>query len=117
LLFLVDDNLPDSLIALIHSQGHRAVSARVALKRGAEDVLLWDWAARRSAVLISLDLDFPLVGRRPAPFAVVVLRPRADTVPAIHRLWRQLSAERMNESVHGQIISVGPGRVRARPLP
>jgi predicted nuclease of predicted toxin-antitoxin system len=110
LLFLVDENLPDSFAALIRSEGHQAVSARVAVKRGADDILLWDWAARRSALLITLDLDFPLPGRRPAPFAVVLLRPGAETVPAIHQLWRQLSAPAQEDLVPVE-VQVAPLQV------
>jgi predicted nuclease of predicted toxin-antitoxin system len=117
LQFLVDENLPASLAALIRSSGQRAVAVVETAKRGLTDMEIWDWAARDSAVLVTLDLDFPLPRRRPAPYAVVLLRPHDQKPATICELWRECSAILIPGRMRGKILSVRRGRVRARALP
>lgn len=115
--YLVDENLPAALAALIRSTGARAIAVVETAKRGLTDAELWDWAARDSAVLVTLDLDFPLSGRRPAPYAIVLLRPKDQKPATIFELWRESYGSFTAGRIHGKVVSVRRGRIRARDLP
>ncbi|MFI5346662.1 MAG: DUF5615 family PIN-like protein [Elusimicrobiota bacterium] len=115
--FLVDENLPSSLSALIRSSGHHAVAVVETARRGLSDVDIWDWAARESAVLVTLDLDFPLPGRRPAPWAVILLRSADQKPETIRDLWLKSRESFTLSRIRGKVVSVRPNRVRARALP
>ena len=115
--FLVDENLPADLAALIRSSGHGAVAVVETADRSLTDAEIWDWAAREFAVLVTLDLDFPLPGRRPAPYAVVLLRPGDQKPATVCELWREACASFSPSDIRGKVVSVRRGRARARILP
>lgn len=115
--YLVDENLPAGLAALIRSSCHRAVSVVETAKRGLPDADIWDWAARDAAVLVTLDLDFPLPGRHPAPYAVILLRPRDQRLESIFELWQKSCSSFTPGRILGKVVSVRLGRMRARALP
>lgn len=117
MLFLVDENLPVDLAALIRSQGHRAIAVVETDRCGLKDAEIWDWAAREGAVLVTLDLDFPLRERRPAPQAVVLLRPRGQAPSAILALWSEFAVTAHFGRLRGKVVSVRPGRARSRTMP
>jgi len=114
LQFLVDENLHVGLAALIRSQGHDAVSVRETSRCGSSDAEIWDWAARTNAVLVTLDLDFPLIGRRPRPLALVLLRPRDHRLATISALWTEWARPELLAALPGRIVSVRRGRSRTR---
>jgi predicted nuclease of predicted toxin-antitoxin system len=57
--FLVDENLPLSLIRFLQESGHNVFDVAGSSLRGSPDQRLWKLAAREKRVLITKDLDFP----------------------------------------------------------
>ena len=115
--FLIDENLPRALTVFVRGRGHEAISIVESRRRGLSDAEVWDWAARDRAVLVTLDLDFPIPGRRPAPVGVVLLRPLEPGVAAIIDLWRMIEDGEVLEDISGRVLSVRGRRMRSRPLP
>jgi predicted nuclease of predicted toxin-antitoxin system len=117
LLFLLDENLPDDLGALIRAQGHRAFTVSAGGRRALDDRGVWDWAAAESAILVTRDLDFPLPGRRPAPYAVVLLRGKRLIRGELLALWAAAFERFDFTTLEGRVVSIHRGRRRSRALP
>ena len=56
--FLVDAQLPPALTRILAAAGHRALHVREIGLRDATDRLIWDYAVREGAVVITKDEDF-----------------------------------------------------------
>jgi predicted nuclease of predicted toxin-antitoxin system len=84
--FLVDENLPFSLIRLLQESGHDVFDVAATSLRGSPDEVLWMLAAREKRVLIIKDLDFPFPQLRPHPLGLILVRvPDTFTGPQITR--------------------------------
>jgi predicted nuclease of predicted toxin-antitoxin system len=59
-LFLIDAQLPPSLVAALHDAGCDAVHVGDLGLLTATDRQIWDEAVSRSAVLVTKDRDFPI---------------------------------------------------------
>lgn len=73
--FLVDAQLPPSLVDLLREQGHEAAHVGTALAPDARDRVIWSFACEGGYVLVTKDEDFAAWSRfrQPAP-PVVWLR-------------------------------------------
>ena len=60
MLFLVDAQLPPSLVEALRQAGCQAVHVIDIALQTATDQQIWDEAVSRSAVLVTKDRDFPL---------------------------------------------------------
>jgi predicted nuclease of predicted toxin-antitoxin system len=60
-LFLIDAQLPPSLVAALHDAGCDAIHVSDLGLLTATDRQIWDEAMSRSAVLITKDRDFPIL--------------------------------------------------------
>lgn len=115
MLFLLDENLPDDLSALIRSQGHRAVAAGVR-RPSVSDEEIWDWASREAAILVTRDLDFPLRGRPTSPYAVILIRGTFLSRGALLAVWSATFDNFDFSALKGRIASIRRGRIRTRAL-
>jgi predicted nuclease of predicted toxin-antitoxin system len=116
--FLVDEDLPRSVAALIRSYGHEALDVRDVGLRGATDQQIAAYARSQQLALVTGDLDFADVRNYPPrDFAgLVVLRlPRDATARFIVRLLDEFLQQRsVITRLSGKLAIVEPGRVRLR---
>ena len=116
--FLLDENLPRRLAALLRKRGFAVVEVAASNRRSLPDSDIWALAAKEDLVLITRDLDFPLPGIRPAPPAVILLRaPDRATAPDLETLLLSFLDAAVLDTIAGQSVSVRPGRIRMHPLP
>ena len=117
--FLIDENLPFSLVQLLQSSGHDIVDVAASPVRGASDEQLWKLAAREQRVLITKDLDFPFPHIRPYPPGLILIRvPDTFTGDQITKLFsKSLRLKKIRlKNFRGHITVVTPGQVRVRKL-
>jgi predicted nuclease of predicted toxin-antitoxin system len=57
-IFLVDAQLPPALANWLTQQGHTAQHVDNLGLRNAEDVVIWNWALRSAAIIVTKDEDF-----------------------------------------------------------
>ena len=65
--FLIDENLPYSLIRSLQESGHDVFDTAASPLQGSPDERLWKFAAREKRVLVTKDLDFPFPQISPLP--------------------------------------------------
>ena len=115
--FLVDEDLPLSLSALLRQKGHSCEHIIELGQRGAPDAKVFALAQEHNAILISRDTDFGNILQFPlgAHRGIVVVRFPSETrsrrvVDAVVEL---LEAVEENEFA-GSLIVIEPGRIRIR---
>jgi predicted nuclease of predicted toxin-antitoxin system len=115
--FLVDENLPFSLIESLQKSGHDVLDIAASRLRGASDEKIWRRAATERRILISKDLDFPLWGLQPYPSGLILIRvPDTFSGKQITRLFTSaLKTIRIND-LKDQLTIISPGRIRVRKL-
>lgn len=117
--FLIDANLPRSIIELISELGHDAEFARDIGLGAAPDSAIAARAIQSGAVLLTRDLDFADIRSYPPEqySGIVILRVPDDAVSAdivrIARLF--LSVPKFVTQLSGRLAIVEPDRVRFRP--
>jgi predicted nuclease of predicted toxin-antitoxin system len=114
--FLVDENLPLDVVLALRELGHDVLSVSESEHKGATDRVLWQLAADQGRVLVTRDLDFPLVDM-PAPPGLILVR--APNSLGRSRLGEMIAAFAKGDgltNVEGSITVVSPGRVRTRTL-
>jgi predicted nuclease of predicted toxin-antitoxin system len=115
--FLVDENLPFSLIRFLQESGHDVFDVAASSLRGSPDQHLWRLAAREKRVLITKDLDFPFPQIRPYPPGLILIRvPDTFTGPQITRLFSTTFQRIRPKGFEGHITVVAPGQIRVRRL-
>jgi predicted nuclease of predicted toxin-antitoxin system len=118
--FLVDENLPPELAALLTSAGHEAVHVRDVDLTSAPDSVLLDRAATEDRVIVSADTDFGglLAQRRATRPSVVLVRAIVAMPPAAmgERIIGQL-AELSSHLSSGAIVALTRDQARVRRLP
>jgi predicted nuclease of predicted toxin-antitoxin system len=113
--FLVDENLPRDVADLLREAGHDVTSVRESL-RGARDEEVWNAAAREKRVIITRDLDYPLM-KEPRPPGVLLLRvPDTFTRHQMVELMRAFLQTESFKQLHGTVTVLSPGQIRSRPL-
>jgi predicted nuclease of predicted toxin-antitoxin system len=116
---LVDMNLSPIWVQVLRDAGFDAVHWRDVGRRDAPDSIVLDWAKQHLHVVFTHDLDFGAIlaasrGVAPSVIQFRVLEPLPSTdaaamISAIRRFEAELQ--------RGALISIEPGRVRARVLP
>lgn len=116
--FLIDANLPRSIVDEIVSAGYEAIHVRDIGLRDASDEVIAAHARREEMVIMSRDTDFGDVrSYPPRDYAgIVVLHlPETAVVTTIVTLVRQLITNtEVVEQLPGQLAIVECGRVRLR---
>ena len=117
--FLIDANLPRSLIAAIQRFAHQVEFARDIGLASAPDEDIGARARHSGAVLLTRDLDFADIRRYPPEQypGIVVLRLPDDTVAEeiVRVAERFLKEPVFLEHLAGRLAIVEPDRVRFRP--
>ncbi|MFZ5864155.1 MAG: DUF5615 family PIN-like protein [Nitrospirota bacterium] len=115
--FLVDENLPFSLIALLRHVGHDVLDVASSSLRGHPDDELWTVAHREQRILVTKDIDFPLRHLRPFPPGLVLVRvPDTFTGQQITELFAKLITAPDIQLADGSLVVLTPARVRTRRL-
>lgn len=115
--FLVDENLPFSLVQLLQESGHDIFDVVASPLRGSPDEQLWKLAAREQRILVTKDLDFPLPQIRPYPPGLVLIRvPDTFTGEQITRLVANALRTTKLKDLEGHITVIAPGQIRMRRL-
>lgn len=115
--FLIDESLPPDAADAVRELGYDVLYVRDSYLRGAPDSLLWEVAGRERRILVTRDLDFPLL-TRPTPLGLVVLR-----VPSWYRraqigdVIREFLRDTAPNQIVGHVLVVRPtGLPRYRSL-
>ncbi len=89
--FLLDENFPCSIAAVLRDCGHEAVPFEEACPRGADDELVFLAAQQLNAVLLTSDRDFyhtvPLMHPQHCGIVVVALRQPSRTAITERLKW------------------------------
>ena len=119
MLFLVDANLPRSLVALLRSLGHQVEFARDIGLAAAPDRDIAVRARLTGAVLMTRDLDFANIQQYPPenyPGVVVLRLPEDATARAIAAVVERFVREpKFLAALSGRLAIVEADRVRFRP--
>ena len=116
--FLVDENLPFGIIEFLSSLDHDVFDVAVSNLRGSSDQVLWTKAAEEKRIIITRDLDYPIVGLRPAPFGVMLIRvPSTFRADQITDTFKKSINKLDLELVENKVVVISPGKIRISPLP
>jgi len=112
--FLVDENLPVSLVKFLRSMGFEAHRVSDVGLRGARDEEIANFAFRNGYVVMTLDKDFGYIYHRlyRGRLTVVLLRPRLPTPQKIVALVKAMLERVDIANYTGRLIVVGEKRVR-----
>jgi predicted nuclease of predicted toxin-antitoxin system len=115
--FLIDEDLPPSLSALLRQEGHECTHIMELGLRGSPDPAVFELAQEREAVLVSRDLGFANILQY-APgshHGIVVVRFPSEmrTRVLVAEVMARLTAIHNNE-FSGALIVLEPGRIRIR---
>lgn len=118
--FLLDQNLPPSLVDLLTPEGHDVRHVReLGLSRAPDDIVM-ETAAREHRVLVSGDTDFgELLARTNAevPSVLLLRRQSGRRAKQIAELIA-MNLEQVGEELeHGAIVVFDDARIRIRRLP
>src|SRR5687768_3738609 len=114
--FLLDENVPIALVALLEAAGHDVVHVAQSSFRSAADPELWRIAAESGRIIVTMDLDFPLP-ESPTPEGLVLIRvPRAFHPRNIPAMFSDFMVSQEFGQLSGNIVVVAPGNYRVRPL-
>jgi len=115
--FLIDEDLPRSLSALLRQKGHDSEHTIDLGFRGSSDTRVFKLAQERGAILLSRDLGFANILQYPpgSHHGIVVARFPAEmrTQALIAELIARLTAIHDREFA-GALIILEPGRIRIR---
>jgi predicted nuclease of predicted toxin-antitoxin system len=116
-LFVVDEALPRSLAEAIRSAGHEAVHIREIGLQGSSDTVVFDYAQRQGAVLVTPDLEFGDIREFPPGqhCGIVLLRmPRVSAPPRLAAEVVRLLRGVTEPDLKGNLVIIEPGHVRIR---
>lgn len=113
--FLVDENLPREVAQLLIQREHDVLYVPDSDLRRSEDDKLWTFASEEQRILVTKDLDFPLM-TRPVPAGLVLIRVppewgRREIAGLFSRVIERIEVEGMSK-----IVVVTPSRIRVRSL-
>ncbi len=113
----LDENMPDSVAAILRAAGHDVALARDQNLTGSADDHLLAVVARESRALVTLDRDFTNILRHPPADAagIVVFRLHNQTLPLIRRLAHALALRLQLESPVHRLWIFDESRLRIWP--
>lgn len=86
--------------------------------RGSSDKDLWAKAAKEKRIIVTRDLDYPIVGSRPAPFGVILLRVPTDfKASAITQIFKDSAEQLRFEELRDKVAVISPGKIRISIMP
>jgi predicted nuclease of predicted toxin-antitoxin system len=116
--FLIDADLPQSLVELLENRGHEAIHVRHIGLRHAADPQIADRARMENRCILTADRDFSDVREYPpAQYdGIVVLGLPVDATIILIRLLVNdfLNYADLVEDIRGKLVIVEPGRIRVR---
>jgi predicted nuclease of predicted toxin-antitoxin system len=117
LRFLIDENLPFGIVNHLKSLKYDTLDIANSKLRGSADKVLWNKAAKEKRIIITRDLDYPILGLRPAPTGLILLRmPSHFKASQITKLFVK-SIQKINSSdLKDKVVVISPGRIRIGPL-
>lgn len=112
--FLVDENLPISLVDFLASKGFEAHRVSDIGLRGAKDEEIAEFAFRNHYVIITLDKDFGYIYHRlyKGQLTIVLLRPKTPTPERVIALMENVLRKIDIASYRGRLIIVAERRIR-----
>jgi predicted nuclease of predicted toxin-antitoxin system len=113
----LDENVPDSVAAILRAGGHDVAFARDQQLAGASDEQLLSVAAHEARVLVSLDRDFTNILRHPPDLAagIVVFRLQKQTLAIINHLAAALALQLNQQSPAQRLWIFDESRLRIWP--
>ncbi len=116
--FLVDENLPFSIVELLTSLKHDVFDVATSDLRGSSDKILWAKAAKEKRIIVTRDLDFPIPKLRPAPFGVMLIRvPGNFNASLITNTFKDSFKGIELHELKNKVAVISPNRIRISPLP
>ena len=109
-----DENLPESVAALLRGAGHDVHTASAEHLTGQPDPAVLRACRSEQRALLTLDLGIANIRQYPpADYpGLIVLRPRTQSLDAIRRLVQGLLAPLAHEALTGHLWIVEPARIR-----
>lgn len=116
--FLVDENLPFGIVEHLLSLNHDVLDVAASNLRGSSDKVLWAKAAKESRIIITRDLDFPIIGVKPKPFGLILIRiPSNFMASQIINIFKQSLQNIRFEELKNKVAVISSGRIKISPLP
>ena len=115
--FILDENVPGTVIAGLRAQGHDVLSVKESLRGQADDTILARGQTERR-IVVTHDKDFAELAYRrllPADCGVILLRLAGRDPDSDSRRVLRVLASGLNWAGHFTVVS--DDRVRMRPLP
>jgi len=116
--FLIDEDLPRSIVSLLQRYGHEAVDVRDIGLRGAKDSQIASYVQRNDLCLVTGDFVFSDIRNYPPNrySGIIVLKiPRDATAIFILSLLESfLEQDKLVSESPGKLAIVEPGRIRIR---
>lgn len=116
--FLIDENLPLGIAEFLASLNHDVLDVAVSPLRGASDKVLWSKAAEEKRIIVTRDLDYPIIGFKPAPYGVILIRVPSDfRSDQITRIFKESFKKTTFEEIKNKVAVIEPGKIRISRLP
>lgn len=120
--FLVDENLPSSLVRELIAAGFSAEHVREVGLGHVDDSIIFDYAQQHNLAIITIDKGLSSLLQYPPPHAGIVSVRPAEQVPIAERVRLILTglhdvAAQGVTMLTNRIVIIMPGRVRVRSLP
>ena len=117
--FLVDENLPMSLVSELQATGFFAEHVRAVGLGTHPDADVWAYAQAHQLTLITHDEDFADIRQHPPPHAGVVMVdvPNRLTVASRVKIIVDGLGQLAGQLLADAVVTIAPGRVRVRRAP
>lgn len=119
MLFLIDENLPISFTEIFQDRGYSAESVRKLKQlQGQPDEVVFDYAVKNEAVIVTKDLGFgnPFRFELPKLKGLIILRfPNDLSIRMLKSEVKRLT-EDLTDNDFQQLIIIEPGSIRSREL-
>ncbi len=116
-VFVIDEDLPRSMAAALRESGHLALDVRDHGLRGKSDRVIFDFAQRNNASVLTGDMGFGNLRHYPlgAHRGIVILHYPNEVPPAeLNRNLLKALTTLAEDDFPGNLIIIEPGRVRIR---
>lgn len=120
--FLVDENLPSSLVQALIAAGYSAEHVRDVGLGHVDDSIIFDYAQQRSLTIVTIDKGLSSLLQYPPPHAGIVSVRLPEQLTIAERVRLILAglhdvASQGVTTLANRIVIIMPGRVRVRNLP
>ena len=118
--FLIDENLPGSLVRALRDAAHYAEDLRDVLRRGSTDDEVFEYARASRLTLVTRDVGFGNIAKFPlgTHSGIVLVRfPNSVLAGTVTEAIVRAIAGLSDADVAGNLVVIGPRRVRIRRVP